>query len=57
MGFLAKKVVGVFVRFSERNAGGKTISFWVIAVLTHIEQSTMGAEAKTILETYLLIWI
>jgi type I restriction enzyme M protein len=27
------------------------------AVLTHIEQSTMGAESETILETYLLIWI
>jgi type I restriction enzyme M protein len=27
------------------------------AVLTHIEQSTMGAESEEDLETYLLIWI
>jgi type I restriction enzyme M protein len=38
----------VFSELAQRgNAGGKTISFWATAaVLTHIEQSTMGAESE-----------
>jgi type I restriction enzyme M protein len=46
----------LFSELAQRgNAGGKTISSDLAKVLTHIEQSTMGAESEEDFGTYLLI--
>jgi type I restriction enzyme M protein len=48
----------LFSELAQRgNAKNNFILGDLAAVLTHIEQSTMGAESEDDLETYLLIWI